>query len=142
MAELTGQSSSVKSGEIVHINALHELHSEYPEGANERVSRVTGVSSSGEFWILHVLDTVRKLEGMSKNVYIAFPIGDEDGYGNKSIDKAQETLAKLKTVRKTLSMGIHWSLTALAGGQRGPTLCPWCSTTSGRSHLATVLHRR
>jgi len=48
---------------------------------------------------LHVLDTIRKLEGMSKNVHIAFQIDDEDESGIKPIDKAQEVLAKLKTVR-------------------------------------------
>ena len=35
---------------------------------------------------------------MSKNVHIAFPIDVEDESGNKSIEKAQGTLAKLKTV--------------------------------------------
>ena len=98
MAELTGQNSSVKSGEIVHADALRELRSEHCEGANEKASRITGVSSNGEFWILHILETIRKLEGMSKNVHIAFPINDEDETGNKSIDKAHEALTRLETV--------------------------------------------
>ena len=98
LGELTGQSSSVKSGETFLINALRELCSEHLEGASEKVSRVAGVSSDGEFWILHVLDTISKLEGMPKNVHIAFPVDDEDESGNKPIDKAQEVLAKLKTV--------------------------------------------
>ena len=104
MAELTGQSSSVKSGEIAHIDALRELCSEHCEDANEKASRVTGVSSNGEFWILRVLETIRRLEGMPKHVHIAFPVDDQDETGNRSIDKAQETLTILKTVCQTLAM--------------------------------------
>lgn len=105
MAELTGQSSSVKSGEISHTDVLRELCSEHCEDGNEKASRVTGVSSNGEFWISRVLETIRKLEGMSKNVHIAFPVDDEDETGNRSIDKAQETLTRLNTVCQTLVMG-------------------------------------
>jgi len=106
LGELTGQSSSVRSGEIFHVSALRGLYSEHPKDASEKVSRATGVSSNGEFWILHALDTIRKLEGMPKNVHIAFQIDDEDESGNKSIDKAQEALAKLKAVCQTLAMDI------------------------------------
>ena len=106
MAELTGQSSSIKSGEIAHISPPRELCSEFCEGTNEKASRATGVSSNGEFWILRVLETIRKLESMSKSVYIAFPIDDEDEAGNKFIDKAQETLTRLENVRRTLAMDI------------------------------------
>ena len=106
MAELTGQSSSIKSGEISHTNPPRGLCSEFCEATNEKTARATGVSSNGEFWILHVLETIGKLEGMSKSVYIAFPIDDEDEAGNRFIDKAQETLSRLKTVRWTLVMDI------------------------------------
>ena len=106
LGELTGQSSSVKLGEIFQINTPRKPYSERLEGADEKVSRVVGVSSNGEFWVSHVLDTIGKLEGMSKNVHIAFPVDDEDESGNKSIDKAQEALLKLKTVRQTLVMGV------------------------------------
>ena len=105
MAELTGQSSSVKSGEAAHTNAPRELYSEHFEGTNEKASRATGVSSNGEFWILHVLETIKKLEGMPKNVHIASPIDYEDEVGNKSIDKAQEALTRLKIVCRTLVIG-------------------------------------
>lgn len=98
MAELTGRSSSIKPGEIAHIDNSCELCSEHPEGAKEKPSRVIGVSSNGEFWILHVLGTIKKLEGMSKNVHFAFAIDDEDESGSKSIDRAQVALAKLKIV--------------------------------------------
>ena len=106
VAELTGQSSPIRSGEITHTNPPRELCSEFREATNEKTSRSTGVSSNGEFWILHVLETIRRLEGMSKNVYIAFPLDDEDEAGNRFVDKAQETLARLKTVRWTLAMDI------------------------------------
>ena len=88
------------------INSLRELCSQHLEGTSEKVSKVVGVSSNGEFWILHVLDTIRKLEGMPKNVHIAFPIDDEDESGNKSIDRAQEALVRLKKVRRTPVMDI------------------------------------
>lgn len=106
LGELTGQSSSIKSGEAFDIVTPRELCSEHLEGVSEKVSRVAGVSSNGEFWVLHVLDTIRKLDGMSKNVRIAFPIDDEDESGNKSIDTAQEAITKLKTVCRTPVMDI------------------------------------
>lgn len=106
MAELTGQSSSIKPGEVAQVNTPRELCSEHPKGTNEKASRVTGVSSNGEFWILHVLDTIRKLEGMPKNVHVAFPIDIEDESGNKPIDKAREALTRLKTVCQTLATDI------------------------------------
>ena len=43
---------------------------------------------------------------MSKNVHIAFQIDDEDEPDNKSIEKAREALATLKTVRQALAMDI------------------------------------
>ena len=104
MAELTGQSSSIKSGGITLTNPPCELYSEFCEGMNEKASRATGVSSNGEFWILHVLETIGKLKTMTKSVYIEFPIDNEDEAGNKFIDKAQETLTRLKIVRRALAM--------------------------------------
>jgi len=83
-----------------------ELCSEHYKDINEKALRVTGVSSNGEFWILHVLYTIRKLEGMPKDVHIAFPIDGEDESGNKPADKAQEALTRLKTVCQTLAMDI------------------------------------
>lgn len=84
---------------------MRVLYSEHFEGINEKASRATGVSSNGEFWILHVLETIKKLEGMPKNVHIASPIDHEDEAGNKSIDKAQEALTRLKIVCRTLIIG-------------------------------------
>ena len=106
VAELTGQSSSIKSGEIPHANPPRAMCSEQCEGTNEKAPRATGVSSNGEFWILHVLETTRKLESMPKSVHLAFPIDDEDEAGNKLTDKAQETLTRLKAVCRTLAMDI------------------------------------
>lgn len=106
MAELTGQSSSIKPGEIVLVVPPHWLCSERYEGTNEKASRATGVSSNGEFWALHVLEAIRKLESMSKNVHIAFPIHGEDGTGKDSIEKGQEVLTMLDNVRWTLAMDI------------------------------------
>ena len=106
LGELTGQSSSVKSGEIFHVNTLRELCSDHVKDATEKVSRATGVSSNGDFWVLHALDTIRKLESMPKNVHIAFSIGDEDVSEDKPIDKAQEALAKLKAVCQILVMDV------------------------------------
>ncbi|KAF9653857.1 hypothetical protein BDM02DRAFT_3265026 [Thelephora ganbajun] len=97
VAELTGQSSSVKSG------------------TNEKASRVTAVSSHGELWILHVLDTIMKLEGMTKNAHIAFLIDDEAESGKKSIDKAQEALARLKTIDSQDQNSIRGAQLLLAG---------------------------
>ena len=116
VAELTGQSSSLKAGEIANIDTPRELCSEHQEGANEKTSRVTGVSSNGEFWVLHVLEIIRKLEGMSKNVHIAFPVDGEDESGNKSTNKAQETLKKLKTVCQISVVDVIWSLTVFVDG--------------------------
>jgi hypothetical protein len=76
------------------------------EGKNEKASRITGVSSNGEFWILHVLDTIKKLETMQKQVHLAFPIDNEDESGEKIINKAREVLVRLKTVRQTLTADI------------------------------------
>jgi DNA polymerase phi len=106
VAELTGQSSSIKSGEITQTIPPRELYFECFEGTNEKASRATGVSSNGEFWIFARPGDDQKLESMSKNVYIAFPIDDEDETGNKLIDKAQETLTRLKTVRRMVAMEI------------------------------------
>jgi hypothetical protein len=57
------------------------------------------VSSNGEFWILHVLDTIKKLEGMQKKVHLAFPVDHDDESDEKPIEKAQDVLERLKTVR-------------------------------------------
>ena len=43
---------------------------------------------------------------MQRKVHLAFPIDDEDESGEKSIDKAQEALTRLKTVRQTLTAEI------------------------------------
>lgn len=102
MAELTGQSSSIKTGEVAHTDGPRESCSEHCKGISEKVSRAPGVSSNGEFWILHVLGTIRKLESMSKNVHIAFPIDNENEAGNNSVEKTKEVLTRLKTVRRTL----------------------------------------
>lgn len=65
-----------------------------------------GVSSNGEFWVLHVLETIRKLESMPKNVHIAFSIDDEDEAGKIFTEKGQEVLTILENVCRTLAMSI------------------------------------
>lgn len=68
--------------------------------------RAVGVSSNGEFWVLHVLETIRKLGSMPKNVYIAFSIDGEDEAGENFTEKGKEVLAILENVCRTLAMGI------------------------------------
>ena len=46
-----------------------------------------------------MLNTIRKLEATPKKVHLAFPIDHEDESGEKSIEKAQDVLTKLKPVR-------------------------------------------
>jgi hypothetical protein len=93
-----GQSMSIKAGEPLIPLPIFILLSSEGFTDDGKMSKVQGVSSNGQFWIIYVLSVITDLRSDSKHASLLFDIDEDE---DELLSKSLETLRSLDSVSST-----------------------------------------